>query len=129
MILGGFMSSTDDNNKPDPKPGPVHDPASNRQIFFAGLCFLIFALVVFYVLIASWPPEGKEPADPLRLFGLGLGEWSLDQRMFLTVVAAGALGSLVHTLTSLGDYIGNQKLSANWLWWFVLRTPIGISLG
>lgn len=112
------------------------DPASNRQIFMAGACFLILALLVFYVLVASWPtpdgaPGGPGPAkgfQPFQLFGQKNLDWSPDQRMFLTVIAAGAVGSLIHTLTSLGDYIGNKKLSANWLWWFVLRTPIGISL-
>ncbi len=126
------MSSvtTHDPDKPRSSQTAVNDPASNRQIFFAGACFLVFALLVFYVLIASWPVliADSKTFKPLELFGQGPLEWSPDQRMFLTVVAAGAVGSLIHTLTSLGDYIGNQKLSANWLWWFVLRTPIGIAL-
>ena len=113
----------------------VTDPASNRQIFVAGACFLIFALLPFYVLVASWPTLDTSAAQgaakafqPLQIFGQKSLDWSSDQRMFLTVIAAGAVGSLIHTLTSLGDYIGNKKLSANWLWWFVLRTPIGVSL-
>lgn len=82
------------------------------------------------MLIASWPvPDtGGKTFKALQLFGQGPSDWSSDQRLFLTVIAAGALGSLIHTLTSLGDYIGNQKLSANWLWWFVLRIPIGVAL-
>ena len=108
----------------------VTNPASNRQIFCAGTCFLILALLIFYVLVASWPTldSATKSFKSFQLFGQSTSEWSSDQRMFLTVVAAGAIGSLIHTLTSLGDYIGNQNLSANWLWWFVLRTPIGIAL-
>jgi hypothetical protein len=31
-------------------------------------------------------------------------------------------------MTSFGDYVGNRRLGSSWIWWFVLRTPIGISL-
>ena len=29
----------------------------------------------------------------------------------LTVIIAGTIGSLIHTLTSFGDYVGNRRLS------------------
>jgi hypothetical protein len=124
------MSTATNSGLADPSQAEVTNPASNRQIFIAGTCFLILALVIFYVLVASWPTldSATKSFKPFQLFGQSTSEWSSDQRMFLTVIAAGAIGSLIHTLTSLGDYIGNQKLSANWLWWFVLRTPIGIAL-
>ena len=48
-----------------------------------------------------------------------------DDRFLFTAIAAGALGS--HTLTSFADYMGNRALSKSWLWWFILRTPIGIA--
>ncbi len=113
---------------------PVANPANNRQIFWAGLCFLIFALLMFYILVTSWPVPATTPAEAhhifehFHIFGSGPLDWPPDQRMFLTVIAAGAIGSLIHTLTSLGDYIGNRKLSSNWLWWFALRIPIGVAL-
>jgi hypothetical protein len=134
----------DDPNLPDAAKLDIKNPASNRQVFIAGTCYLIFALLMFYVLVASWPtPDasaavgaaggagaagGPKGFKAFQLFGTSYPDWSSDQRMFLTVIAAGAVGSLIHTLTSLGDYIGNQKLSGNWLWWFVLRTPIGVAL-
>ena len=71
-------------------------------------------------------PGGGSPSayKAFRFFGLG----APDLRMLLTVILAGAIGSLIHTLTSFGDYVGNRRLSTSWMWWFVLRTPIGIAL-
>jgi hypothetical protein len=48
--------------------------------------------------------------------------------MFFTVIAAGAIGSLIHTLTSFVDFVGNRSLSRSWIWFYILRTPIGIAL-
>jgi hypothetical protein len=48
--------------------------------------------------------------------------------MIFTVMMAGAVGSLTHTLTSFGDYVGNRELSTNWIWFLVLRIPVGITL-
>jgi hypothetical protein len=139
------MSNTDQADGmagPGSQTAPVNDPASAGAIGFFGACFLILTLLIFYVLVATWPvlvpdpsvsPHPGETASklifkPFRLFGLGPCDWAPDLRMFLTVIMAGAIGSLIHTLTSFGDYVGNGRLSTSWIWWFVLRTPIGIAL-
>jgi hypothetical protein len=44
------------------------------------------------------------------------------------VIAAGALGSLIHSITSFADYVGNRRLSKSWIWWLVLRMPVGVAL-
>jgi hypothetical protein len=44
------------------------------------------------------------------------------------VGVAAALGSFVHVATSFATYIGNGKFDVRWLWWYVLRTPIGVAL-
>jgi len=126
---------------PVPQTATVSDPPSALKVHTFGSCFLIFALVIFYVLVATWPvlvpvdapaaAGGAAPKltfKPFVLFGLGPYDWAPDLRMLLTVIIAGAIGSLIHTLTSFGDYVGNRRLGSSWLWWFVLRTPIGIAL-
>jgi hypothetical protein len=137
-----------DTNQPGSMDGPVsqtttvNDPPSALRVHIFGTCFLIFAFVIFYVLVATWPvlvpldtPATAGGAatklttfKPFALFGLGPCDWAPDLRMLLTVIIAGAIGSLIHTLTSFGDYVGNRRLGSSWLWWFVLRTPIGIAL-
>ena len=112
---------------PGSQTAPVKDPASARTIRFFGAGFLIFSILVFYLLVTTWPvlipDQGASVGataklftfKPFRLFGLGPYNWAPDLRMFLTVILAGAIGSLVHTLTSFGDYVGNGRLSASWI--------------
>jgi hypothetical protein len=113
-------------------PEPVNNPASDDQINVIGVAFLVVALVLFYVLIASWPVVEIENAKPKKfadfyLFGFRT-EWAPDIRMLFTVVIAGAVGSLAHTLTSFADFVGNRRFSANWIWWYFMRLPIGSAL-
>jgi hypothetical protein len=112
---------TDGNTDP---PEPLQWPG----IIALGSYFLILSALLFYFLVSTWPiPNAKKELNASAFF-----IWPLptetETRLFLTVIAAGAVGSLIHTLTSFGDYVGNRRLSANWVWWFILRMPIGIAL-
>ena len=53
---------------------------------------------------------------------------SLEERLLLLVIIAGALGSFIHASTSFADYVGNKDFAASWTWWYVLRPLVGISL-
>jgi IPT/TIG domain len=53
---------------------------------------------------------------------------SVEVRLLLIALLAGALGSYIHAATSFADYVGNRKLSGNWVWWYLLRPFIGMSL-
>ena len=94
-----------------------------------GLYFVCLALFTFYLLIATWPVVGDDGQNfaAASVFGYDL-RTTPDARLFITVVAAGALGSLVHCLTSFADYVGNRTLKRSWVWYLILRTPIGVAL-
>jgi hypothetical protein len=131
-----MMSNTDQAGSmdgPGSQTAPVNDPASAGNIHVFGIGFLVSTILIFYLLVTTWPvlvpaSGGGGSFKPFWLFGFGPYDWAPDLRMLLTVIVAGAIGSLIHTLTSFGDYVGNRRLSTSWLWWFILRTPIGISL-
>jgi hypothetical protein len=115
---------------------PVINPASNRTIQWMGILLLGFTVILFYLLITTWPvllevKEGEKVISSsfkaFNIFGMPCS-WAPDRQMMFTVVMAGALGSLTHMLTSFGDYVGNRELSANWIWFLILRIPIGIAL-
>lgn len=55
-------------------------------------------------------------------------EHSFEVRLLLLVLFAGALGSYIHAATSFIDYVGNRKLSGNWVWWYLLRPFVGMTL-
>ena len=110
----------------------VHNAATKSEINLVGAYFVIAAVVLLYVLIASWPVAEVKAGSPVgfkpfRLLGL-YADWEADKRMLFTVVIAGAIGSLVHALTSFADFVGNRRFSANWLWWYGVRLPIGSAL-
>lgn len=48
--------------------------------------------------------------------------------MFLIVVLFGAIGSILHVATSFSSYVGNQRFVESWVWWYVLRIPVGMGL-
>ena len=94
-----------------------------------GIYFVCLAVFTFYLLIATWPVVGDDGQNfaAASVFGYDL-KTTPDARLFITVVAAGALGSLVHCLTSFADYVGNRTLKRSWVWYLILRTPIGVAL-
>jgi hypothetical protein len=102
-------------------------PRDRNQL---GLYFIVLGLLIFYLLIATWPavdPNFTSRLNQPRIFGFQL-KATADQRLFITVGIAGALGSLLHAMTSFGDYVGNRELAQSWVWYLILRTPVGIAL-
>jgi hypothetical protein len=82
------------------------DPVPWFGSFFLGLYFFSLAAIIFYLLVATWPVSDTKDASgyaTFSLFGLPPFSTPADQRLFLTVIAAGALGSLIHTITSFAD--------------------------
>ncbi len=116
---------------PDPKVAGAR--LRPRQTNLVGIYFVCIAVLTFYVLIATWPvvdaadPTGSRFEDP-HVFGFYKLRASADSRLFITIVTAGALGSLVHCITSFADYVGDRSLKQSWVWYLILRTPIGVAL-
>lgn len=99
-------------------------------ILLIGIAHILFAVLLFYFLFQVWPPTPwptNADSIPLKIF-----TWrfyaTLDQRLILLVIIAGALGSYIHTARSFGDYVGNRKFVTSWTWWYMLRWFVGIAL-
>jgi hypothetical protein len=69
----------------------------------------------------------SRPRMPLTL---PIGSWPVtrETQLLLLVFAAGALGSFVHALKSLADFIGNRTAQESWFWWYVTRPVLGATL-
>jgi hypothetical protein len=130
-FIEGVMSNASDSGTPQAPRDPVINPASNRAINLMGGCYLVLALFFFYLLITAWPVHetvaDKTTFKVFNIFGIWC-HWAPERQMLFLVMVAGALGSLTHTWTSFGDYVGNSELSTNWIWFLVLRIPIGMAL-
>jgi hypothetical protein len=71
----------------------------------------------------------EEMLPPVNLFGGRLVlSHSVEVRLLWIAMLAGALGSFIHATTSFADYVGNRKLTGNWVWWYLLRPFIGMTL-
>jgi hypothetical protein len=71
-------------------------------------------------------PDQATRVAPKPLFGVW---WlSLDGHLFLIALAAGGIGACVYTVSSFADYFGNRQLRVSWVWWLLLRVPLGIGL-
>jgi hypothetical protein len=102
-----------------------------------GIGLLLGALVLLALLAFLWPGKGIDAngeeftTTEVKVFGsypLVVFEISLEVRLILIVAVAGALGSYVHAARSFGDYAGNRQLRKSWLWFYLLRSPIGMGL-
>jgi hypothetical protein len=126
------MSDQSDNSNVSAPRGSVINPASANIINSMGICYLLLALLFFYLLIAAWPVHVVSGDKIIAFKGFNIFgipcRWAPDRHMLFLVMVAGALGSLTYTWTSFGDFVGNRELSTNWIWFFVLRIPIGIAL-
>lgn len=54
---------------------------------------------------------------------------SYDHVLLALAFVAGALGSLVHGITSLARYRGSRKLYQSWFLWYLSLPPVGALLG
>ncbi|KAF2394658.1 hypothetical protein [Pseudomonas frederiksbergensis] len=107
--------------------------ASGLQVKALGLGLIVFALVLSYMLVVLWPahvPTSGVDAAPQDICFVFKTCFSVpvEARLIMLVMAAGGLGSFVHTATSFGDFVGNEKLTSNWMWWYILKPFIGMAL-
>jgi hypothetical protein len=107
------------------------DHASSAEQFLLVLFLLLTFLALVGLLFLFWP-EGKEGskawAQSVSLFGVSWGAIGDEVRLFVLVICAGALGAFVHVATSVGEFIGNRGLYRRWVYWYILRLPVGATL-
>ncbi|MEU0597816.1 hypothetical protein ABZ484_06100 [Streptomyces sp. NPDC006393] len=118
---------------------PDADPARRLSAWgtvVLGVFLLTDVVVLCGALLSLWPvllrlvQEQSATAGAARWSPFGLGHWALtaDTAMMLAVICCSALGSFVHAATSFATYVGNRRLYASWLWWYLLRAGIGVAL-
>lgn len=110
------------------------DPLGPWEIRAMGIGLVVLSLLLAHMLLMLWPSglqtdsQGDSTTTVMLLHGWIVFYPSLDMRLIMLVMVAGGLGSFIHTATSFGDYVGNESLSRNWIWWYILRPFIGMVL-
>jgi hypothetical protein len=138
------MSEETPDPKPDPNPHPVpgESPGGTPMGFWGvtlvTLYLVLVTVVVFHSLVVLWPlnatalPVPKE-CGPGGQFSTRLFFWmdvclSDEERLFLIVMFAGALGGLVHALRSFYWYAGCRKLVLSWTGFYVTLPVLGAAM-
>jgi hypothetical protein len=96
------------------------------QILVAGYVLAMF-VAILYFLVKLWPLGTTGTQEWTEFFWGGM-TLATDVRLILIAALAGALGAYVHLATSFADYAGNERLTASWVWWYLLRPFIGMAL-
>jgi hypothetical protein len=135
----------------DPKPATRQKPADEKRAeppcragagcvssaWIVSLVLLVVteAVLCLYGLWAIWPSPAATGAAkaasnsaPIILVGQHF-KITTDEQLFVIVALAGALGGLVHTLRSLGWYVGNRHLRWSWITFYMLLPAVGATGG
>ncbi len=107
-------------------------PVPTFAVAIIGLLLFLSVPLLLYVLITLWPDHASgsnsnQWSTDVFMFGGHLNVQPEPRFIFLLVVAS-AIGSFVAVATSFTTYLGNQKLYTRWIWWYILRLPVGIAL-
>ncbi|WP_426190579.1 hypothetical protein [Massilia sp. DWR3-1-1] len=117
-----------------PVPPPVSAAATATQGRLVGIGLIVLAASLAYVLLLLWNTgfdgsrETKETIPVFCVLPRVCVAANAGTRILMAVMVAGALGSFIHAATSFGDFVGNDRLSANWIWWYLLRPFIAMAL-
>lgn len=108
-----------------------------------GLYLIVFTTLLIYLCYKLWPTDLLDASGNKVLTAYGTVAWDPkisflggffesfihpEKRVFLLVILVGALGSSIHAVTSFVDYVGNRHLKSSWIWSFIARPFIGMSL-
>ena len=114
-------SATQHNPAPEPmasRPAdsslvPLSPEGCNRLAAYlaAVTLFCLFGVVM------SWPASAS-----------GEVATGLDRSLLLLALFSGGLGACIHAVQSFTTFMGNRRLSASWVPWYLLRPLIGMSL-
>ncbi len=139
--------STNESSSPQTD-GPGSSRVSVPGIVGILIYLAAVAALLLYTLIVVWPvPPPAKPAAPVesatpsstiqedqspgvsevRFLGMS-SKISDEQRLFILIIAAGGLGSLVHALRSAYWYVGNRNLVLSWIPKYLLLPFCGSTL-
>src|SRR5262245_11773636 len=103
-------------------------PIGTAAVVCLVVLFLCLIIGSGYSVIAIWPPDCLNNQCAPHTARIIFWSFTIDraENMLLLVAVAGALGALIHVTSSFADYVGNRQLVLSWVWWLLLRVPIGV---
>lgn len=100
-------------------------------ITLLGSYLALATVALTYLTLETWPEKGDlgkwSHQAPNWLSGYR-PEISDEYRIMLLMVFVSSLGVLVHSIRSYSSFVGNRRLVASWVWWYLLKIPLASSL-
>jgi hypothetical protein len=78
-------------------------------------------------LMFFWPEATRADATLAKYNFLGC-PITQEIALIMSIAILGAMGGSTHALSSFARFAGNRELVRSWVWWYLLRAPIGIAL-
>lgn len=99
------------------------------KINLIGVFYIILIIVLGILAYMLWPQydNNSEYIDKANIFNFTFN-LSFEQRTIIMVLITGAIGSFIHSAGSFTNYVGEQKLGLSWVWWYILRPFVGVSV-
>lgn len=113
---------------------PVEERPTALQVRALGLGLVFLAIALAYLVVCVWPANFASDtpgAKTVTIDFIGTSAHlatTADVQLLMLVMLAGALGSFLHTATSFADFVGNEKLTRSWIWWYLLKPFVGMGL-
>jgi hypothetical protein len=128
--FGAYIAGDRPDEDPDTKPLSADLAVQPREIWGWTALLALTSLILVNLLMGIWPdsPPGKYWPHVTVLWGALEFDITANARMLLIAVLTGALGSMLHTMSSFADYAGNRRLGHSWMPWYILRPFIGTAL-
>ncbi len=125
-----YIKQTQESQEAAAHDAPFVQP---RWLNWMGIYYLVMVIILALLVFALWPvsagPGNQSWEQGVSLFGVNLFSPLPDEiRLLLLVGVVGALGSYVHGATSFVSYVGNRRLVASWMWWYLLKPFKGMTL-
>jgi hypothetical protein len=129
MSISGWFTASND--------APAVRYVAGWQRLVVGAFVVALGVVLWAALIGVWPVVNVATADrasqkataiPL-VFGLWRPKVSGDTALFVLVIVASLLGSLVHVASSFAAHSAQRNLTVSYLWWYPMRFVVGTGLG
>ena len=97
-------------------------------VLFLTFGFILASILLLFLLIKFWP-VGETDSTPkaIAFFGIEFNV-SYEKRLIIAILITGAIGGLIHSLTSFVEYVCNRKFKDNWTIWYLTRPFIGMLL-
>lgn len=123
------MSDTDNLPvPPNPDPDPTEQKLNSGERKALGWIFMAMLILAFVMLICVWPLGKIGDGTTGYVRTLLFDYIHMELALFLIVMICGALGSIVFVTRSFAVKVGNNSYTASWIWWSILRIPVGVGI-